>query len=63
MPWQESQRTYDELVRQGVPAGVRIVNGGEHIFGVLGVSDDDDGRVWQSVLDGYHFLFERVHLV
>ena len=63
IPWQQSQGTYDELVRQGVPAGVRIVKGGGHMFEMLGVPDDDDGRVWQSVLDGYRFLFERVRLL
>ena len=63
IPWQETQRTYDELIRQGVPAGVDIVQGGGHMFEMLGVPGDDDGRVWRSVLEGYHFLFERVGLV
>ena len=60
--WQETQRTYDELVRQGVPACVDIVQGGGHMFEMLGVLGDD-GRVWQSVIDGYRFLFERVGLL
>ena len=63
IPWQETQRTYDELITQGVPAGVDIVQGGGHMFEMLGVPDDEDGRVWRSVLDGYRFLFERVGLL
>ena len=62
IPWQETRRTYDELVRQGVPAGVNIVQGGGHMFEMLGVPGDD-GRVWQSVVDGYRFLFEHVGLL
>ena len=62
IPWQETQRTYDELVRRGVPAGVKIVDGGGHMFEMLGVPGDEDGRAWQSVLDGYRFLFERAGL-
>ena len=59
--WTETRRTYKELVKQGVPAGILIVGGGGHMFEMLGVPKDDE-RVWQSVLDGYEFLFNRVGL-
>ena len=60
--WEETQRTYDELVKRGVPAGVSIVEGGGHMFEMLGVPGNDE-RVWQTVLDGYRFIFERVGLI
>lgn len=62
IPWAETQRTHDALVKRGVPAGVSIVEKGGHMFEMLGVPKDDE-RVWRSVLAGYRFLFERVGLV
>lgn len=59
IPWQENQRTYDELVKRGIPAGISIVQGGGHMFEMLGVPKNVE-RGWQAVLDGYNFLFERL---
>ena len=62
IPWQESHETYEALSRRGVEAGVSIVEGGGHMFEMLGVPKDDE-RAWQAVLNGYRFLFERVGLL
>ena len=48
-------------MKQGVPAGISIVECGGHMFEMLGVPKDDE-RVWQSVLNGYEILFNRVGL-
>ena len=59
VPWAQTQGTYDVLVRRGVPAGISIVNGGGHMFEMLGLPKNDE-RVWGAVLDGYKFLLERI---
>ena len=61
IPFQHTQRMYEELVRRDVPAGLALVEGGRHMFEMLGVPRDD-ARVWQSVLDGYEFLKQHVGL-
>ena len=55
IPWEQTQTTYDALLAQNIPAGIRIVQGGGHMFEMLGVPKND-GRVWAAVLDGYEFL-------
>lgn len=59
IPWEETQRTYNELAKRGVSAGISIVEGGGHMFDMLGVPKNNE-RAWQNVLDGYRFLFERI---
>ena len=59
IPWEETQGTYDELIKRGVSAGISIVQGGGHMFEMLGVPRNDK-RVWQSVLEGYQFLFNNL---
>ncbi|KAI4169653.1 MAG: hypothetical protein LQ343_005531 [Gyalolechia ehrenbergii] len=59
IPVQETRDTYRELVNQGVQAGISIVEGGGHMFEMLGMPKGDE-RVWQAVIDGYRFLFERL---
>ena len=61
IPWQQTHRTYDELLREGVPAGFSNVQGGGHMFEMLGLPRNDE-RVWGAVLDGYKFLHRSVGL-
>ncbi|KAL8713852.1 MAG: hypothetical protein Q9220_001997 [cf. Caloplaca sp. 1 TL-2023] len=59
IPWQETQGTYDALIASGVEAGISVVQGGGHMFEMLGVPKGDE-KVWKAVLDAYQFLFERL---
>ena len=59
IPWEQTQTTYNALVERNVPAGIRVVQGGGHMFEMLGIPKNDS-RVWAAVLDGYEFL--RQHL-
>lgn len=55
IPWQQAQATYRALVARGVPAGLEIVEGAEHLFDLY----RSRGKEWQVVLRGYEFLFEQ----
>ncbi len=57
IPWQQTQKTWDALVEQGMTAGGEIVEGAVHLFDLYG---DREGRNWEVVKRGYEFLFERL---
>ena len=57
IPWQQMQQTYNGLVSKGVPAGLSIVDGAEHLFDLY---RDRDGTRWQEVLKGYEFLLKHI---
>ncbi|OCK81842.1 beta-ketoacyl synthase [Lepidopterella palustris CBS 459.81] len=53
IPWQQSQRTYDALVENGVMAGLALVEGAPHI---CDLSSDPDSEGWKAALKGYEFI-------
>ena len=57
IPWQQTQRTWDALMEQGVMAGGEIVEGAVHLFDLYGHREREN---WEVVKRGYEFLFERV---
>lgn len=58
IPWEQSQRFYEALVRNGVRADIRLIQGGEHLF------DIGTGKMCEeanhAVRDGYMFLLKMV---
>ncbi|KAH6856210.1 polyketide synthase [Chaetomium sp. MPI-CAGE-AT-0009] len=59
IPWQQAQRTVEELRGRGVPAEVRIVDGAVHLFDLYPRYDRHAGAV-AAILDGYEFLASLV---
>ncbi|KAF7507855.1 hypothetical protein GJ744_010019 [Endocarpon pusillum] len=59
IPWQQTQKTRDALVDQGVPAGIAIVEDAVHLFDLY---RDPDGKYWQAVRQGYEFIFSHLRL-
>ncbi|KAI0541767.1 hypothetical protein GGR58DRAFT_456118 [Xylaria digitata] len=57
VPWQQSVRVSEALMKKGVPAGIEVVEGGLHLFDL---HKDVDGRYWDAVMKGYQFLFDQV---
>ncbi|CAI6331173.1 unnamed protein product [Periconia digitata] len=57
IPWQQSQETYETLVRNGVPAGLALVEGAPHICDLSGNAQSEG---WKAVLKGYDFLSSYV---
>ena len=57
IPWQQSQKVHDTLAAKGVPAGLQVLEGGEHLFDLY---RDPDGRKWAAVLKAYDFLFKHI---
>ena len=53
IPWQQSQRTYNALVEQGVEAGLALVEGAPHI---CDLSSDPESDGWKAALEGYDFI-------
>ena len=53
IPWQQTQRTYDALIRKNVTAGVVVLEGAKHLFDLYRTRDEEG---WQAVLQGYDFL-------
>lgn len=62
IPAEHSRRMYDKLIARGVPAGLALVEGGGHLFEMLGGVPGKGSCWWQSVLDGYEFLYRHVGL-
>ncbi len=56
VPWQQSEEFADALQKNGVRAGLEVVQGKAHSFDSF---RDPDGRAWESVRKGYEFLFEQ----
>jgi acetyl esterase/lipase len=53
IPWQQSVRTYEALMQQGVPAEIRILQGLPHLFDML---PGTDGQGSRAVAEAYNFL-------
>ncbi|KAH6617173.1 hypothetical protein F5144DRAFT_660065 [Chaetomium tenue] len=59
IPWQQAQRTVDELRARGVSAEVRIVDKAVHLFDLYRRYDRHAGAV-AAISDGYEFLARSV---
>lgn len=57
IPWQQSQQTYETLVKNGTVAGLALVEGAPHICD-LSANPESDG--WKAVLRGYDFISSHV---
>ena len=55
IPWQQSQKTIDALKRQGVAAGIYVLDGAEHLFDTFGT--DRLGGGDEAIRTGYEWLF------
>ena len=53
IPYQQTEGTFRELVKRGVPAGLRLVEGAPHI---CDLSSDVESEGWKAVVGGYEFL-------
>ncbi|KAL7929919.1 hypothetical protein V8C35DRAFT_314154, partial [Trichoderma chlorosporum] len=59
VPWEASQRTYEALNANGVPAGLAILEDALHLFDIYPGSKRNADSV-KAVRDGYDFLKEHV---
>jgi acetyl esterase/lipase len=57
IPWQQTQRVHDALVKQGVPAGLSVVDNAVHLFDLY---RDKTGQQWEVVKEGYEFLSKHI---
>ncbi|PVH96269.1 putative polyketide synthase [Periconia macrospinosa] len=57
IPWQQSQQTYETLVKNGIVAGLALVEGAPHI---CDLSSNPESEGWKAVLRGYNFLSSYV---
>lgn len=57
IPWQQSHRTWRELVDRGIEAGLALVEGAPHI---CDTSHDPESADWKAVVQGYDFLAQAV---
>ncbi|KAF2994037.1 t1pks [Curvularia kusanoi] len=55
IPCNQPKMVYEALRERGVDAGLRIVDGAEHLFDLY----RPNGMEWDVVMDGYQFLFDR----
>ncbi|KAL8785498.1 MAG: hypothetical protein Q9213_003324 [Squamulea squamosa] len=62
IPWEQTQRTFDELIEHDVEAEVRIVEGGIHLFDTAKDYRRNE-KAAKAVDDGYRFLQRCVGLV
>jgi acetyl esterase/lipase len=61
IPWQQSQRTCEALVENGVDAESRIIDGAVHLFDIYR-GFEDNSEAARAVSDGYSFLRAHVAL-
>ena len=59
IPWQQSQRMWQELTNRGVTAHLELVPGRPHI---CDTSADLESPDWRAVVRGYEFLARAVQL-
>ena len=59
IPWQQSQKTYEALMENGVEAEFRLVEGGVHLFDVYHRFEETEEAA-HAVSDGFRFL--RAHV-
>lgn len=57
IPWQQTQKTYQCLLKAQIEAGMAIVPNGIHLFDLRGERDDD---TWPIVRRAYEFLFTQL---
>ncbi|KAI8945339.1 BcPKS19, polyketide synthase [Xylaria longipes] len=57
IPWQQSQGTYEAMVKQGIPVELALVEGAPHI---TDLSSDPNSKGWQAALRGYDFICSYV---
>jgi acetyl esterase/lipase len=57
VPWEQSQATYDALLKQGVTAHLELVECAPH---VCDRSTDPESDGWKAVLKGYEWLSSYV---
>ncbi len=58
IPWQQSKKVHDALVDRGVPAGISVLEGGQHYFDTF--TNDSLGGGWNAIMEGFNFLFSHV---
>ncbi|KAI0860544.1 hypothetical protein F4860DRAFT_197867 [Xylaria cubensis] len=56
VPWQQSQKFHEMLVRHGIKAEIRVVEGAKHLFDIGKSRLTDDAR--RALEDGYKFLLQ-----
>lgn len=59
IPVEQAKRTYNELLKQGVEAELRVIGAGLHLFDTFPAYEENLDAV-QSILDGYKFLRSHV---
>lgn len=59
IPWQQAQRTADELLRKGVDAELRIIDKAIHLFDLY-PRFEKNAEVIRAIADGYAFLSRHV---
>lgn len=59
IPWQQSQRMWQELTNRGVTAHLELIPGRPHI---CDTSADLESPDWKAVVRGYEFLTRAVQL-
>lgn len=59
IPWKQAQRTADALREAAVESGLTLVPEQPHLFDIY---SDKDGKRWAAVLEGYKFLFKKLHV-
>lgn len=59
IPWQQAQRTADELRRSGVESELRLIGNAAHLFDMYR-SHESNAEAVKSVADGYAFLTRHV---
>jgi dipeptidyl aminopeptidase/acylaminoacyl peptidase len=58
IPWQQSQKTHNALVRQGIPTGIAVLAGERHLFDL---ESDPEGIKWKTYEAAYKFLLRFLH--
>ncbi|OTB18660.1 hypothetical protein K445DRAFT_363971 [Daldinia sp. EC12] len=59
IPWQQAQRTADELRGQGVESELRLISNAAHLFDMYRSHESNEEAV-QAINDGYAFLSRHV---
>lgn len=62
IPWQQTQRTYEALINEGVDAELRVVADGIHLFDIY-PEFKDNVEANNAVINGYKFLCRHVGLM
>ncbi|KAI8958242.1 hypothetical protein F5Y11DRAFT_362834 [Daldinia sp. FL1419] len=60
IPWQQAQRTADELRDQGIESELRLISNAAHLFDMYRSHEGNEEAV-QAIRDGYAFLSRHGH--